>query len=110
MSRFYELMTFNQLTLKVPPKRTPFVGSKADDEREVGGVMLCWCPPGRFRMGSPPREPERRPDETQVGVALSKGFWMGRTAEARASYDMALTLARQEPERRFLERRLAELG
>jgi RNA polymerase sigma-70 factor (ECF subfamily) len=34
----------------------------------------------------------------------------GRTAEARASYQMALTLARQEPERRFLERRLAELG
>jgi RNA polymerase sigma-70 factor (ECF subfamily) len=35
---------------------------------------------------------------------------LGRTAEARASYDRALALARQEPERRFLERRLAELG
>jgi RNA polymerase sigma-70 factor (ECF subfamily) len=35
---------------------------------------------------------------------------LGRTAEARASYVMALTLARQEPERRFLQRRLAELG
>jgi RNA polymerase sigma-70 factor (ECF subfamily) len=34
---------------------------------------------------------------------------LGRTAEARASYEVALTLARQEPERRFLERRLAEL-
>jgi RNA polymerase sigma-70 factor, ECF subfamily len=34
----------------------------------------------------------------------------GRTAEARTSYQMALTLARQEPERRFLERRLTELG
>jgi RNA polymerase sigma-70 factor, ECF subfamily len=34
---------------------------------------------------------------------------LGRTAEARASYEMALTLARLEPERRFLERRLAEL-
>jgi RNA polymerase sigma-70 factor, ECF subfamily len=33
-----------------------------------------------------------------------------RTEEARASYEKALTLARQEPERRFLERRLAELG
>jgi len=32
----------------------------------------------------------------------------GRTVEARASYEMALTLARQEPERRFLERRLVE--
>jgi len=35
---------------------------------------------------------------------------LGRTAETRASYERALSLARQEPERRFLERRLAELG
>jgi RNA polymerase sigma-70 factor, ECF subfamily len=35
---------------------------------------------------------------------------LGRTAETRASYERALTLARQQPERRFLERRLAELG
>jgi RNA polymerase sigma-70 factor (ECF subfamily) len=34
---------------------------------------------------------------------------LGRTAEARASYRRALELARQEPERRFLERRLDEL-
>jgi RNA polymerase sigma-70 factor (ECF subfamily) len=34
---------------------------------------------------------------------------LGKNAEARASYQRALTLARQEPERRFLERRLAEL-
>jgi RNA polymerase sigma-70 factor, ECF subfamily len=35
---------------------------------------------------------------------------LGRTAEARASFERALALARQEPERRFLERRLAELS
>jgi RNA polymerase sigma-70 factor (ECF subfamily) len=34
---------------------------------------------------------------------------LGRSAEARASYERALALTRQEPERRFLERRLAEL-
>lgn len=34
----------------------------------------------------------------------------GRIAEARLSYTRALNLARQEPERRFLRRRLAELG
>ncbi len=32
-----------------------------------------------------------------------------RTAEARASYERALALTQQEPERRFLARRLAEL-
>ena len=35
---------------------------------------------------------------------------LGRTADARASYARALSLARQEPERRFLERRLKELA
>ena len=34
---------------------------------------------------------------------------LGRRTDARASYERALGLARQEPERRFLERRLAEL-
>src|SRR5438128_28294 len=34
---------------------------------------------------------------------------LGRTVEARASYERALRLTRQEPERRFLERRLSEL-
>jgi RNA polymerase sigma-70 factor, ECF subfamily len=34
---------------------------------------------------------------------------LGRTAEARAAYRRALQLARQEPERRFLRRRLDEL-
>ena len=35
---------------------------------------------------------------------------LGRTAEAMASYERALALTRLEPERRFLERRLAGSG
>jgi len=34
---------------------------------------------------------------------------LGRTAEARASYQKALTLTRQEPERQFLEARIRQL-
>jgi len=34
---------------------------------------------------------------------------LGRTAESRVSYERALSLTQQEPERRFLERRLSEL-
>ena len=56
----------------------PFLGSKGGDEREVAGVKLCWCPAGRFMMGSQPDEPERRPGEDQVEVALTKGFWAGK--------------------------------
>ncbi|MFP5405282.1 MAG: RNA polymerase subunit sigma-24, partial [Gammaproteobacteria bacterium] len=35
---------------------------------------------------------------------------LGRFADAQASYRRALALSRQEPERRFLERRLSELA
>lgn len=35
---------------------------------------------------------------------------MGRVEEARASYERALSLTQQEPERRFLERRLRDLS
>ena len=64
-----------------PPARTDassFDGSNAGDEREVAGVRLSWCPAGRFTMGSPPTEPERRPGENQIEVTLTKGFWMAK--------------------------------
>jgi RNA polymerase sigma-70 factor (ECF subfamily) len=35
---------------------------------------------------------------------------LGRTADARAAYERALALTQQAPERRFLQRRLSELG
>jgi RNA polymerase sigma-70 factor (ECF subfamily) len=34
---------------------------------------------------------------------------LGRTGEARSAYERALELTSQEPERRFIERRLREL-
>ena len=55
-----------------------FAGSKAGDVREVAGLELCWCPAGRFIMGSPRDEPEKRPDENQVEVTLTGGFWTGK--------------------------------
>ncbi len=53
-----------------------FLGLRAGDERGVAGVKLRWCPPGKFIMGSPRSEPERRPGEDQVEVTLTRGFWM----------------------------------
>src|SRR5438876_6149573 len=55
-----------------------FNGSKAGDQREIVGIRSCWCPPGKFTMGSPRSESERRPDEDQVEVTLTKGFWMAK--------------------------------
>jgi sulfatase modifying factor 1 len=55
-----------------------FRGVRAGDERVVAGIKLCWCPAGRFLMGSPPSESERRPGEDQVEVVLTRGFWTAK--------------------------------
>ena len=58
--------------------RDGFDGRQAGYERTIAGVRLCWCPPGKFTMGSPPDEPGRRPGEGQVEVMLTTGFWAGK--------------------------------
>ena len=40
-------------------------------------MTFVWIAPGKFRMGSPPEEPERREDETLHEVTLSRGFYLG---------------------------------
>lgn len=53
-------------------------GKEAGEQKTIIGTALCWCPPGKFDMGSPLSEPERRPFEFQMTVTLSKGFWIGK--------------------------------
>jgi formylglycine-generating enzyme required for sulfatase activity len=63
---------------------------EAGDEREIGGVALCWCPPGTFTMGSPPDEPERRSTEKQVEVTLTEGFWIGKYEATQGDWKRAM--------------------
>ena len=62
----------------LPAQTGPFEGARAGDQRQIANVKFCWAPPGRYRMGSPPDEPQRRPDEGPVPVTLSRGFWIGK--------------------------------
>src|SRR5881397_1660325 len=81
------------------PTRADFVGSKGGDAREVARIKLCWCPPGRFRMGSPPDEPERRPDEGPAEVILTKGFWMGKYEVTQGQWKRVMgEFPHQQPE------------
>jgi sulfatase modifying factor 1 len=59
-------------------RRQSFGGVAAGEQREVAGVALCWCPAGRFTMGSPASEIGHRADEAQVDVTLTRGFWIGK--------------------------------
>jgi len=70
-------MALGQRSL-VAQQSAGFVGRRAGEEHEVAGLVLCWCPQGRFVMGSPRVEVERRPEEEQVAVTLTRGFWMAK--------------------------------
>jgi sulfatase modifying factor 1 len=61
-------------------------GASAGEERIVEGVKLCWCPPGRFVMGSPAQERGHRPDEAQVEVVLTQGFWTAKYEATQAEW------------------------
>jgi formylglycine-generating enzyme len=64
----------------------PFAGKRAGQGRadNLLRMRFCWCPPGRFTMGSPKtgsgllEETYRGNDEGQVKVVLSRGFWLGK--------------------------------
>jgi formylglycine-generating enzyme required for sulfatase activity len=58
--------------------QTPFAGTVAGDERTIAGIRLCWCPPGRFMMGTPATEEGHRSDEAQVEVFLTQGFFAAK--------------------------------
>ena len=85
-----------------PAHPQSFRGSRAGEERTVEGIRLRWCPPGEFLMGSPPDEVGRRPDEGQVPVSLTKGFWTARTEVTQAQWRQIVgAYPAQEPSPRF---------
>lgn len=71
---------------RVTAAPSSFDGAKPGAARTVAGIPLCWCPPGRFTMGSPRSEPEPRPDEDQVTVTLTRGFWLSKYAVTQGQW------------------------
>ena len=41
-------------------------------------LVMVWCPPGWFMMGSPKSEMDRVEGEVRHAVRLTKGFWIGK--------------------------------
>ncbi|MBX9637828.1 MAG: formylglycine-generating enzyme family protein [Nitrosomonas sp.] len=49
-----------------------------------------WILPGSFLMGSPENEAERRTNETQHSVTLTRGFWLADTACTQALWQAVM--------------------
>ena len=70
-------------------------GNRAGEERQFeispGLTMtFCWCPAGKFMMGSPASEAERSDNEDQVEVTLTRGFWMAKTEVSQAQWEAVM--------------------
>lgn len=84
-------MPASEVTVDTPEK-PPWASAVGNDEYgryaeiTIDGVRqrFRWIEPGRFVMGSPASEPERRSDEVQHTVTLSRGFWLADTACSQA--------------------------
>ncbi len=65
-----------------------FEGQRAGDEWSANSLRMpfCWCPAGRFTMGSPEDEEGRFEDEDQVEVRLSHGFWIAKYLVTQDEY------------------------
>ena len=61
---------------------------RAGDERDDNELQMkfCWCPPGRFMMGSRPGEGNPEFDG-QVPVTLTRGFWIGKYEVTQAQFE-----------------------
>jgi sulfatase modifying factor 1 len=63
----------------VAPAADPSPGTKPGDEWvNDRGMVFCWCPPGRFTLGSAETSFGHEEGEIQADVAFSEGFWMGK--------------------------------
>jgi len=65
-----------------------FAGAKPGQAWDGNALKMkfCWCPPGRFTMGSPKNEEGRYSDEDQVSVTLTRGFWLGKYEVTQAQW------------------------
>lgn len=68
------------------------VGTHAGERWNGNGldIPFRWCPPGTFTMGSPVTEADRDSDEDQVGVTLSRGFWLGETEVTQGQWQSVM--------------------
>jgi formylglycine-generating enzyme required for sulfatase activity len=53
-------------------------------------LELVWIQPGEFLMGSPANEADRKEDEEQHKVKITKGFWMGKYEVTQAQWEQVM--------------------
>ncbi len=88
-------------TVVPPPAADPDAGPAKAETGAVGKTLevglpggkvmrFCYCPAGKFTMGSPVSEPGHSNDENQVSVTISQGFWMAETEVTQGQWQSVI--------------------
>ena len=82
----------NRLMEEIQAKQTDMSNTKTLEVPLGSGVVMLmkWCPPGSFLMGSPETDRWRSDDENQVQVTLSQGFWIGQTQVTQGQWQAVM--------------------
>jgi eukaryotic-like serine/threonine-protein kinase len=54
------------------------------------GMEMLWCKPGKFQMGSPASEKDRRDKEIRHKVILTRGFYLGKYEVTQAQWEKVM--------------------
>jgi formylglycine-generating enzyme len=65
-------------------------------------LVLHYCPPGTFTMGSPSEEPGRDDYEVAHQVTLTQGYWLGETEVTQGQYEAITKLTLRDQARKML--------
>jgi formylglycine-generating enzyme required for sulfatase activity len=67
-------------------------GAEPGEVRELTRLKIkfCWCPAGKFRMGSSDDTPGHLLNETQFDVTFSRGFWTQQTELTQNQYEQLM--------------------
>ena len=74
---------------KTKPGSEPNVPGGMEVTNSIG-MKLRLIPAGEFMMGSPGAESDRRADETQHRVSITKPFYLGETEVTQAEYQQVM--------------------
>ncbi|MFM8470567.1 MAG: SUMF1/EgtB/PvdO family nonheme iron enzyme [Limisphaerales bacterium] len=60
------------------PAELPLGAKPGDEWVSDRGMVFCWCPPGKFTIGSAENSPAHEEDEIQADIEFPQGFWIGK--------------------------------
>ena len=60
------------------PAELPAGAKPGDEWVSDRGMLFCWCPPGKFTIGSPATSAMHEEDEIQADIEIPQGFWIGK--------------------------------